>query len=75
MYFFFEIVIMASADLKFLKIGLADGPITNVNLASGFLLLKYFITPVERIVSPIRLDEIIRIFTEMLHFFKYSIYI
>jgi len=43
---------------------------TNVNLASGFFSLKYFITPVERIVSPIRFDEITRIFTEMLHFFN-----
>ena len=68
MYLFFEIVIMASADLKFLKIGLADGPITNVNLASEYLLLKNFITPVDRIVSPIRFDEITRIFTEILHF-------
>ena len=68
MYLFFETVIMVSTDLKFLKIDLADGPITNVNLASGFLLLKYFITPEERIVSPIRFDEITRIFTEMLHF-------
>ena len=68
LYFFFEMVIMLSTDLKFLKIDLADGPITNVNLASGFLLLKYFITPVDRIVSPIRFDEITRIFTEILHF-------
>ena len=68
MYLFFETVIMVSADLKFLKIDLADGPITNVNLAPGFLLLKYFITPVDRIVSPIRFDEITRIFTEILHF-------
>ena len=59
---------MFSTDLKFLKIDLADGPITNVNLASGFLLLKYFITPVESIVSPIRFDEIMSIFTELLHF-------
>ena len=29
---FFETVIMVSTDLKFLKIDLADGPITNVNL-------------------------------------------
>jgi len=43
---------------------------TNLNLASGFLLLKYFITPVDRIVSPIRFDEITRIFTELLHFFN-----
>ena len=59
---------MVSADLKFLKIDLADGPITNVNLASGYLLLKYFITPVDNIVSPMRFDEITRIFTEILHF-------
>ena len=54
--FFFETVIMVSTDLKFLKIDLADGPITNVNL-SGYLLLKYFITPVDRIVSPIDLTK------------------
>jgi hypothetical protein len=59
---------MVSTDLKFLKIDLADGPITNVNLTSGYLLLKCFITPVDRIVSPIRFDEITRIFTEILHF-------
>ena len=68
MYLFFETVIMVSTDLKFLKIDLADGPITNVNLVSGYLLLKYLITPVDRIVSPIRFDEITRIFTEILHF-------
>ena len=68
LYFFFETVIMVSTDLKFLKIDLADGPITNVNLASGYLLLKYFITPVDKIVSPMRFDEITRIFTEILHF-------
>ena len=68
LYFFFETVIMVSTDLKFLKIDLADGPITNVNLASGYLLLKYFITPVDKIVSPMRFVEITRIFTEILHF-------
>ena len=68
LYFFFETVIIVSTDLKFLKIDLADGPITNVNLASGYLLLKYFITPVDNIVSPMRFDEITRIFTEILHF-------
>ena len=68
LYFFFETVIMVSTDLKFLNIDLADGPITNVNLTSGYLLLKCFITPVDRIVSPIRFEEIIRIFTEILHF-------
>ena len=61
-------MIIFSTDLKFLKIGLAVGPITNVNFASGFLLVKYFITPVESMVSPIRFYEITRIFTEMLHF-------
>ena len=68
LYLFFETVIMVSTDLKFLKIDLADGPITNVNLTLGYLLLKCFITPVDRIVSPIRFDEITRIFTEILHF-------
>ena len=72
MYLFLEIVIMVSTDLKFLKIDLADGPIINVNLASGFLILKYFITPDDRIVSPIRFDEMTRIFTEMLHFFNFQ---
>ena len=57
-----------STDLKFLKIGSADGPITKVNFAPGFFLLKNLITPVDRIVSPIRFEEITRIFTEILHF-------
>ena len=68
LYFFFETVIMVSTDLRFLKIDLEDGPITNVNFTSGYLLIKCFITPVDRIVSPIRFDEITRIFTEILHF-------
>ena len=69
LYFFLEIVIIFSTDLKFLKIGFADGPMTKVNFALGFFLLKDLITPVDRIVSPIRFDEITRIFTEMLHFY------
>ena len=68
LYFFLEIVIIFSADLKFLNNGTADGPITKVNFALGFFFNKKLITPVERILSPIRFDEIIRIFTEMLHF-------
>ena len=63
-------MIIFSTDLKFLKIGFADGPMTKVNFASGLLLVKCFITPVDSIVSPIRFDEITRIFTEMLHFFN-----
>ena len=62
-------VIIFSTDLKFLNIALEDGPIIKVNFACGFFLLKNLITPVERIVSPIRFDEITRIFTEMLHFY------
>ena len=62
-------MIIFSTDLKFLKIGSADGPIIKVNFACGFFLQKKLITPVERIVSPIRFDEITRIFTEMLHFY------
>ena len=62
-------MIIFSTDLKFLKIGSADGPIIKVNFACGYFLIKNLITPVERIVSPIRFDEITRIFTEMLHFY------
>ena len=70
LYFFLDIVIIFSTHLKFIKIGLAEGPITKVNFACGYCLLKYLITPVERIVSPIRFDEITKIFTEMLHFYN-----
>ena len=61
-------VIILSVDLKFLNKGTADGPIIKVNFALGYFFKKNLMTPVERILSPMRFDEIIRIFTEMLHF-------
>ena len=61
-------MIIFSTDLKFLNILFAVGPITIVNLAFGYLILKFLKTPVDKRVSPIKFDEIIRIFTETLHF-------
>ena len=49
--------------LKFLNKGSAVGPITNVNLALGFSFAKKLKTPLDSMVSPIRFEQIINIFT------------
>ena len=61
--FFFLTIIILSKLSKFANNGAAVGPITKENLALGFSFNKCSKTPVDKILSPIKFEQIANIFT------------
>ena len=60
---FFTIIIFLRLG-KFSYNGAAEGPTTIVNLELGYFSRKYLIIPVDKILSPIKFEEITNIFTD-----------
>ncbi len=62
--FFFFIENILFIFFKFFNKGLAVGPMTKLIEASGYVFCKYLNTPVDKTVSPTKLEQIINIFTK-----------
>ena len=60
---FFTIIIFSKLG-KFSYNCAAEGPTTRVNLELGCFSEKYLIIPVDKILSPMRFEEITNIFTD-----------